>query len=76
MEKSKKSLENHLTIVGPSGSGKTSLFYKLYTDELRDTVSSIDENISDLTTVKVDDEISKKLQTIDIPGHFNFRDII
>ena len=48
-----------MTIVGPSGSGKTSLFYKMFTDELRETVSSIDENISDVSAVKVDENNKK-----------------
>jgi small GTP-binding protein len=63
-----------LCIIGPSNSGKTALFQYLYTKEVRDTVSSVDEN----TTTDSEDssKISGKemrIGAIDIPGHYNFR---
>jgi ABC-type lipoprotein export system ATPase subunit len=60
-KKQKKTLDNHLTIVGPSGSGKTSLFYQIYTGEARNTVSSIDENISGIEQVKIDEVTTRSL---------------
>lgn len=54
-------MENHLTLVGPSGSGKTALFYNLYTNEFRNTVSSIDENLSGVESIKINSEEQKQL---------------
>ena len=67
-----------VAIVGTSGSGKTALYYKLSTGEFRDTVSSIEENYSgksgfEIKNLKVDGQaVSKSVECVDIPGHFNF----
>ena len=75
--KKPKAISNCLMLVGASGSGKTSLFYSLFTGEFRYTVSSIEENLSGKDEpIKLGDEIERRVQTIDIPGHFNFRERI
>jgi len=69
-----------LAIVGASGSGKTTLYYQLMTGEYRETVSSIDENYTgpsglSVCRLKKDQEtVEKKIECIDIPGHYNFRE--
>ena len=80
--------ENCLGIVGASGSGKTTLFYYLFTGEMRETVSSIQENgtrvqgqgPAQIKMPSSGDPMSasaaRSLDCIDIPGHFNFRDRI
>ena len=63
--------------MGASGSGKTALYYSLYTGEFRYTVSSIEENVSGRDeNVKLGEEIERRVQTVDVPGHFNFRERI
>ena len=77
ISKKPKSIQNCLLIVGASGSGKTALFYSLFTGEFRYTVSSIEENLSGKDeAIKLGEEIERKVQTVDIPGHFNFRERI
>ena len=69
-----------MAIVGASGSGKTTLYYQLMTGEYRETVSSIDENYTgpsglSVCRLKKDQEtVEKKIECIDIPGHYNFRE--
>jgi len=77
-----------LCIVGASGSGKTALLYHLATGEMRETVSSIHENGtaaagSGPIEVKMpssgsddDNSVVCRLNCLDIPGHFNFKERI
>jgi GTPase SAR1 family protein len=75
--KKQKEVSNCLLLVGTSGSGKTSLFYSLYTGQFRYTVSSIEENLSGKDeSIKLGEQIERKVQTVDVPGHFNFRERI
>ena len=54
----KKAIRDRLLIVGPVSSGKTSLYYRLLSGELRDTVSSVDLNQTrDKVNIKVPLEI-------------------
>jgi len=72
----KKKRANLLVVCGPTNAGKTALFYHLLTKEVRTTVTSIDLNeTSQLMEVKIPhEEASKKIHTVDIPGHYHFKD--
>ena len=52
-----------MLICGANGAGKTALLYYLATDEFRDTVSSIEDNLLKLDFGSV----------WDVPGHFHLR---
>jgi len=74
--KKKKARQNFLIVCGPTNSGKTSLFYHLLTKEVRTTVTSIEINETPgLMEVKIPGEESpKKLNVMDIPGHYHFKE--
>jgi hypothetical protein len=72
----KKKRQNLLVVCGPTNAGKTALFYHLLTKEVRTTVTSIDLNeTSQLMEVKIpQEEATKKIHVVDIPGHYHFKD--
>ena len=74
--KKKKARPNFLLICGPTNSGKTTLFNHLLTKEVRTTVTSIEVNETPgLMEVKIPgSDTPKKMNIIDIPGHYHFRD--
>jgi GTP-binding protein EngB required for normal cell division len=74
--KKKKARQNFLIVCGPTNSGKTSIFYHLLTKEIPTTVTSIEINETPaLMEVKIPgQDATKKLNIMDIPGHYHFRE--
>ena len=76
---SKKSKFYHPTflILGSNNSGKTSLFNKLQNNnkDIKNTVSSIEPNVSMINLPISNASIGKKFQIIDYPGHLKLSKI-
>ncbi|KAK6894791.1 Signal recognition particle receptor subunit beta [Candida tropicalis] len=75
---SKKSKFYHPTflILGSNNSGKTSLFNKLqHNEQIKNTVSSIEPNVSMINLPISNPSIGKKFQIIDYPGHLKLSKI-
>jgi GTPase SAR1 family protein len=74
--KKKKARQNFLLICGPTNSGKTALFNHLLTKEVRTTVTSmeVNETPGPMEVKLPSSDVSKKLNIMDIPGHYHFRE--
>jgi ribosome biogenesis GTPase A len=78
----KRGKKQQLLICGATNSGKTALFYHIVTKEVRTTVSSTEPNETNnamevkipASAIAAQESISKKINIIDVPGHYHFRD--
>ena len=63
--------------MGPSGSGKTAFYYKLFSGDMVDSLSSTDENYTGQEGMELrvpsKHGLTGPLEAIDMPGHYNFR---
>ena len=76
-EAKSKSNFKGLVLMGPSGAGKTAFYYKLFSGDMIDSLSSTEENYTgpegmDLR-IPTKHGLSGPLEAMDMPGHYNFR---